>query len=79
MGKSQKERSEMLGVSRQSINKWAKELPTTQCFRIRKNLANHIEKLSEEPAGKEELIVDLVETLNTIDTMIRKAKYLPKV
>lgn len=50
-----------------------------QYTRIRKNLANHIEKLSKNPKDKEIQIMELIKTLNMLDAMIRKAKFLPNI
>lgn len=76
---TQKEIAAMIDVSEQSLSKWAKSMPVTQYMRIRKNIADHLEKLSESPKGNEEMIFRFVEKLTEIDILIRKAKYLPRI
>ena len=75
----QKEIAEKIGVSRISINKWVNDLPDVRYSIIRANLAKELERLSANPSGSEELIFKYIENLNLLDTMIRKAKYMPKV
>jgi len=75
----QKEIAEKIGVSRVSINRWVNDLPTVRYSIIRANLAKELERLSTNPTGNEELIFRYVGNLNLLDTMIRKAKYMPKV
>jgi len=70
---SQKEIAEKIGISRQSIVKWVRGLPETI------NLAKELERLSTNPKGNEDLIFRYIENLNLLDTMIRKAKYLPEL
>ena len=74
----QKEIAIELGVSRVSINKWVNDLPEVRYSTIRTKLAKELDRLSTNPIGNEELIFRYIENLNLLDTMIRKAKYLPK-
>ena len=76
---SQKEIAENIGISRQSIVKWVRDLPETKYSKIRLNLAKELERLSTNPKGNEDLIFRYIENLNLLDTMIRKAKYLPEL
>lgn len=76
---SQKEIAAKLEVSAQSVNRWAKEIPAVQYTRIRINLSNELEKLSKKPSGNEDLIFRYITHLNALDTMIRRAKYLPNI
>lgn len=76
---TQKEISEMIGISEQSLSRWSRDMPVTQYMRIRKNLANYLEELSKSPKGKEEMIFRFIEKMTEIDTLIRKAKYLPRI
>lgn len=76
---TQKEIAVMIDVSPQSISKWSKSMPVTQYMRIRKNLADHLEELSKSPQGNEDMIFRFVEMLSEVDTLIRKAKYLPRI
>lgn len=43
---TQKEISEKLGVSEQTVCEWAKEVPAVKYDKIRNNLANELEVLS---------------------------------
>ncbi len=74
---TQKEIAKMLNISAISANKWAKEIPVVQYTQTRRKLAKELNHLSNHPQGNEELIFKYIEHLNLLDTMIRKAKYLP--
>ncbi|MDE6164186.1 MAG: helix-turn-helix domain-containing protein [Muribaculaceae bacterium] len=75
----QEEMAQKLNVSRVTISKWMRDDPTTLYIRIRKNLTRELDKLSQNPTGKEELIFQYIQHLDILDRMIRKAKFLPKV
>ena len=66
-------------MSRVSITRWVNDLLETRYLKIRLNLAKELERLSASPKGNEDLIFRYIENLNLLDTMIRKAKYLPDV
>ena len=70
---TQREISDITGISKVSICKWLKELPTAKYLKIRENLSSELERLSRNPSGKEELIFQYINNLNLLDTMIRKA------
>lgn len=76
---TQVEISKMINVSAITLNKWVKEIPATQYNQIRKKLAKELNRLSSHPEGNEELIFKYIEHINILDTMIRKAKFLPKI
>ncbi|MDH8700857.1 DNA-binding transcriptional regulator LsrR (DeoR family) [Dysgonomonadaceae bacterium PH5-43] len=76
---TQKEIAEKIGISKVSIFKWIKDLPATKYIKIRTNLVQELERLSADPQGNEDLIFRYIENLNLLDTMIRKAKYLPSI
>lgn len=75
----QEEMAQKLNVSRVTISKWMRDDPTTLYIRIRKNLARELDRLSQNPSGNEEMIFQYIQNLNILDSMIRKAKFLPKV
>ena len=74
---TQQEIAEKIGVSRVSVNKWINEIPVIKYIKIRNNLSKELERLSLNPNGNEDLIFKYIQNLNLLDTMIRKAKYLP--
>ena len=74
---TQKEIAEKIGISKPSITKWVKDLPSTKYIKTRANLARELARLSANPKGNEDLIFRYIENLNLLDTMIRKTKYLP--
>ena len=76
---TQKEIADKLGISYVSANKWAQSIPAAQYARIRANLASELEKMSKKPNGNEDLIFRYIEHLNMLDSMIRKAKYIPNI
>jgi transposase-like protein len=66
-----------IGISSVSASKWHKEIPAVKYARIRANLSKELERLSQSPNGREELIFNYIDHINLLDTMIRKAKYNP--
>jgi predicted DNA-binding protein YlxM (UPF0122 family) len=74
-----KEIAEKLEISEQSIGEWIKNIPATRYYKIRANLSKELERLSINPQGNEELIFKYISNLDILDTMIRKAKFLPKI
>lgn len=76
---TQQEIADVIGVSRISISRWIKESPTISYIQIRKRLAKELERLSKAPQGNEELIFKYIQNLDLLDTMIRRAKYLPNI
>lgn len=76
---TQQEMAERLGVSRVTINIWINNSPTITYLRVRRRLAKELERLSKSPKGNETLIFNYIQNLNMLDTMIRRAKYLPNI
>lgn len=76
---TQKEVAEILGISRVTANKWTKDIPAVKYWRIRANLASELELLSKHPKGNEQLIFSYIEQLERLDSMIRKAKFIPNL
>ena len=76
---TQKEIAEKLGISEQTICEWARSIPALKYDKIRSNLATEVEVLSRSPKGNEDLIFKYIDYLERIDTMIRKAKFLPEM
>ena len=75
---SQKEISQQIGISKQSIVKWVNDLPAVKYSKIRANLAKELDRLSAKPQGNEILIFNYIKHLDLLDSMIRKAKNPPK-
>jgi hypothetical protein len=71
---SQKEIAKRIGLSEP-----VRELPITKYSKIRANLCAGLERLSQNPSGKEDLVFQYIDKINLLDTMIRKAKFLPKL
>lgn len=76
---TQQEIADKLNVSRKSINRWVKDSPTIEYIQIRKRLSKELCRLSKNPRGNEELIFKYIQNLDLLDTMIRRAKYLPNL
>lgn len=76
---TQQEIADKLGVCRKSISRWINESPTVTYIEIRKRLSKELDRLSKNPQGNEELIFKYIQNLDLLDTMIRRAKYLPNI
>ncbi len=76
---TQQEIADKLGVSRPTVNIWVNNSPTATYLKVRKQLAKELERLSKSPRGNETLIFNYIQNLNLLDTMIRRAKYLPNL
>lgn len=76
---TQQEIADKLGVCRTSISRWINESPTASYMQIRKRLSKELDRLSKHPQGNEELIFKYIQNLDLLDTMIRRAKYLPNI
>ena len=76
---TQQEIANIIGVSRVSISRGINESPTTSYIQIRKRLSKELDRLSKTPQGNEELIFKYIQNLDLLDTMIRRAKYLPNI
>lgn len=76
---TQQEIADKLDVSRTTINKWVNNSPTIVYMQIRKRLSKELDHLSKNPHGNEELIFKYIQNLDILDTMIRRAKYLPNI
>lgn len=76
---TQKEVAAILGISRVTANRWAKDIPALKYLRVRANLASELENLSKHPKGNEQLIFSYIEQLDRLDSMIRKAKFIPNL
>lgn len=76
---TQKEIAIKIGVSEQTIVKWVKEVPAIQYAKIRFHLAKELERLSRHPEGNEDMIFKYIDNIHKLDTMIRKAKFLPDI
>lgn len=76
---TQQEIADILDISRISISRWINDSPTTSYIQIRKRLSKELDRLSKTPCGNEELIFKYIQNLDLLDTMIRRAKYLPNI
>lgn len=76
---TQQEIADKIGVSRGAVNRWIQEEPSSAYLIIQKRLTKELDRLSQNPKGNEELIFQYIQNLNMLDTMIRKAKYLPNI
>ena len=76
---TQTEIAKILQVSRATVNQWVRDLPATSYIRIRKNLIKELDRLSKSPQGNENMIFKYIQNLDTLDRMIRKAKYIPEI
>ena len=74
---NQQEIAETINVSRQTISRWVQEAPVTSYLIIRTNLVKELTILSKNPAGHEDAIFKYMKMVETINSMIRKAKYIP--
>jgi len=76
---TQKEIAEKLCISEQTICEWARDIPAVKYDKIRHNLTTELEILSRSPKGNEDLIFKYIDYIDKMDTMIRKAKFLPEI
>lgn len=68
-----------LGVSRATINAWVQDFPVPAYTRIIKRLTKELERLSQTPAGNEDLIFQYIVHLEKLESIVRKRKYMPQI
>jgi len=75
---TQKELAARLEVSEVTASRWAKSMQPLKYFSVRKALANDLERLSKKGyENNHALISQLISDIERVDTLIRKAKYIP--
>ena len=76
---TQMEIAQKIGISAQSISKWANNLPVLSFIEIKGNLLKELLGISKNPKGNEDLIDKYLTLIERIDTMIKKDLVQPKI
>lgn len=76
---TQKQCAKQVGVSAVTACDWVRDIPELKYTRIRKRLANQLDKLSRADSYEQnaDAITRLISDLERLDGLIRKAKYIP--
>lgn len=76
---TQKEIAETVGISTITACKWVREIQPLKYFSIRKNLTKRLDELSlkSDYENNADRISQLISDIERIDSLIRKAKYIP--